>query len=293
MIIATWNVNSLPARLAHVTRWLQSAQPDVLCLQEIKCTDERFPREAFAEIGYHVAAHGQRTYNGVAILARTEPKDVQRGFGLNSNNLNQANSNESNLNHASFDESGLNESNLTAVDNAVDDFDDSQARLIAAKIAGVRVIDVYCPNGQSVGSAKYEYKLNWFARLQEFIEASCGREEQIALCGDFNIAPDDRDVHNPAAWAGKVLVSAAERAAFEALKEWGFSDAFRVLHDEAGVYSWWDYRGGDFRRNAGLRIDHILISDQVRERLKRVWIDAEPRAWERPSDHTPVLAEFE
>lgn len=260
MLIATWNVNSVTVRLPHVLKWLAAAKPDVLCLQEIKCTDERFPREAFAEIGYHSATHGQRTYNGVAILARTEARDVVRGFGV--------------------------------LRDGEDDFSDAQARLIAATIEDVRVINVYVPNGARVGSEKYVYKLKWFERFKTFIETNYGRSENIVVCGDFNIAPDDRDVHNPAAWVGSVLVSEPEREALEELKEWGFTDSFRLHNKEAEFFSWWDYRSGDFRRNAGARIDHVLISDALVPRSVKTWIDVEPRRWERPSDHTPVVAEF-
>ncbi|MCP9493006.1 MAG: exodeoxyribonuclease III [Pyrinomonadaceae bacterium MAG19_C2-C3] len=260
MNIATWNVNSVTVRLPHVLRWLIERTPDVVCLQEIKCTDERFPREAFAEIGYHAATHGQRTYNGVAILSRTEARDVVRGF----------------------DVSGDDE----------DDFSDVQARLIAATIEGVRVVNVYVPNGARVGSEKYVYKLRWLERFKTFIETNYGRDENIVVCGDFNIAPDDRDVHNPAAWAGSVLVSEPEREALDELKEWGFTDSFRLHEKQAEYFSWWDYRSGDFRRNAGARIDHVLISDGLISRSVKTWIDVEPRRWERPSDHTPVIAEL-
>ncbi len=258
MLIATWNVNSIAARLPLVVRWLNEARPDVVCLQEIKCTEDKFPREALAEIGYESAAHGQRTYNGVAILSRTPLVDVECGFNLQT-----------------------------------DDFDDSQSRLIAATIDDVRVINVYVPNGASVGSDKYIYKLNWFERLRDYVETNYGRDENVLMCGDFNVAPEDRDVHDPAAWKGSVLTSEPERAALDEIKEWGLTDAFRLHTADGGHFSWWDYRGGDFRRNAGLRIDHILISDSLVERSTRTWIDTAPRRWERPSDHTPVVAEFE
>ncbi len=260
MNIATWNVNSVTVRLPHVLKWLMERKPDVVCLQEIKCTDERFPGEAFAEIGYHYATHGQRTYNGVAILSRREARDIVRGFGVSG--------------------------------DGEDDFSDVQARLIGATIEDVRVINVYVPNGARVGSDKYVYKLRWFERFKTFIEMNYGRSENIVVCGDFNIAPDDRDVHNPAAWAGGVLVSEPERQALDELKEWGFTDSFRLHNKEAEFFSWWDYRSGDFRRNAGARIDHVLISDTLISRSIKTWIDIEPRGWERPSDHTPVIAEL-
>jgi len=260
VLIATWNVNSVIVRLPHVLKWLTAAKPDVLCLQEIKCTDERFPREAFAEIGYHAATHGQRTYNGVALLSRAMPSDVVRGFAVSS--------------------------------DGEDDFSDLQSRLIAATIEGVRVVNVYVPNGARVGSEKYVYKLRWLERFKTFIEMNYGRDENIVVCGDFNIAPDDRDVHNPAAWAGSVLVSEPERGALDELIEWGFTDSFRLHNKEADFFSWWDYRSGDFRRNLGARIDHVLISDTLISRSIKTWIDFEPRGWERPSDHTPVIAEL-
>ena len=204
MKIATWNVNSIKARLPLVLRWLAERQPDVVCLQETKCRDERFPFEALAEIGYQSESFGQRTYNGVAILARTSIENVQRGF-----------------------------------DDGDDD--DTQSRLIAGTIEGVRIVNVYCPNGQRIGSDKYIYKLRWFERLREYFENSCGRDEEILVCGDFNVAPEDRDVHDPIAWRGHVLVSEAERAALEEIKEWGFIDAFRLRTRAGGHYTWLDY----------------------------------------------------
>lgn len=255
MKIATWNVNSVGARLPLVVRWLRERQPDVLCLQETKCTNERFPHSTFAELGYTSESFGQRTYNGVAILARASVENVQRGFG--------------------------------------DDIEDAQSRLIAGTIGGVRIVNVYVPNGQSVGSDKYLYKLAWFDRLREFFETRYGRDEPVLLCGDFNVAPEDRDVHDPQLWRGRVLVSAPERAALDEIKEWGFVDAFRQHTSASGHYTWWDYRGGSFRSNEGLRIDHILTTEPLAARSTHVWIDIEPRRWERPSDHALVIAEFE
>ena len=253
MIIATWNVNSVIARLPLVLKWLGQARPDVLCLQETKCVDDRFPAREFEEIGYRAEVFGQPTYNGVAILSRTPLTDVQRGFP--------------------------------------DDDVSAHARLIAATVGGVRVVNVYVPNGQSVGSEKYDFKLGWMRRLREFFDEECWADDDVLLCGDFNVAPEDRDVHDPRLWRGKILCSERERAALGEVKDWGFTDAFRARTEEDGHYSWWDYRAGSFRRNNGLRIDHIWVSEPLAGRALRSWIDKEPRGWERPSDHTPVLVE--
>jgi exodeoxyribonuclease-3 len=254
MKLATWNVNSIIARLPLVTKWLAAAQPSVLCLQELKCTDEKFPAEAFAELGYGSISFGQKTYNGVAIIARSELTNVQRGFA--------------------GDEEG------------------AHARLLAATVEGVRVVNVYIPNGAFVGSDKYRFKLEWMRRLRAFFDESYDEQDSVLLCGDFNVAPEERDVHDPEQWEGRILFSKRERAALNEIKDWGFIDAFRLHTDEAGHFSWWDYRQGSLRRNAGLRIDHIWTSAKLAARCKASWIDKEPRGWERPSDHTPVLAEF-
>lgn len=259
MQIATWNVNSVIARLPVVLRWLERVRPDVLCLQETKCTDERFPHADFSAIGYHTAHWGAPAYNGVAILSRTAMEDVRQGFG-----------------------SEVDETNPLAL----------QPRLLVATVAGINIVNVYIPNGQSVGTEKYGYKLRWLESLQNFFDENFGRDEDVLLCGDFNVAPDERDVHDPQAWQGRILCSDAERAGVETLKEWGLIDAFRLHTSEAGHFSWWDYRRGDFHRDAGLRIDHIWVSEPLAERSTRTWIDKEPRGWERPSDHTPVVAEF-
>ncbi len=255
MKLATWNVNSVLARLPLVTKWLREAQPDVLCLQELKCTDDKFPADAFGELGYQSASYGQRTYNGVAILARGELTDVQRGFP--------------------------------------DDEEGSHARLLGATVEGVRIVNVYVPNGAFVGSDKYRFKLEWMRRLRAFFDEhyESGAQE-VLLCGDFNVAPEERDVHDPELWEGRILFSRRERAALGEIKDWGFVDAFRLHTDAGGHFSWWDYRQGSFRRNAGLRIDHIWTSPKLAARCRASWIDKEPRAWERPSDHTPVVAEF-
>ncbi|HVF54844.1 MAG TPA: exodeoxyribonuclease III [Pyrinomonadaceae bacterium] len=254
MKIATWNVNSVLARLPLVLRWLGSARPDVLCLQETKCADERFPAKEFAELGYHSELFGQPTYNGVAILSRTKATDVRRGFP--------------------------------------DAEEGAHARLLAATVEGVRVVNVYVPNGAFVGSDKYDFKLAWMRRLREFFDDEYWTDDEVLLCGDFNVAPEDRDVHDPEQWRGKILFSRSEREALQEIKDWGFEDAFRLHEKGGGFYSWWDYRAGSFRRNTGLRIDHIWVSEPLGKRCKSVWIDKEPRGWERPSDHTPVVAEF-
>jgi exodeoxyribonuclease III len=254
MKLATWNVNSITARLPLVLQWVEAATPDVLCMQEIKCTDDKFPAEAFAELGYQSEAFGQPTYNGVAIVSRFPIEDVRRGFP-------EA-------------EPG------------------AHSRLIAAKIQGINVVNVYVPNGSTVGSEKYIFKLNWMNRLRLFFKELYKQTDPVLVCGDFNVAPEDRDVHDPLAWRGNVLVSPKERVSLEKIKEWGFIDAFRLHTDAGGFYSWWDYRQGAFQKNDGLRIDHIWVTKALADACKQSWIDKAPREWERPSDHTPVLAEF-
>ncbi|MEN3334439.1 MAG: exodeoxyribonuclease [Blastocatellia bacterium] len=252
--LATWNVNSIAARLPLVTRWLAEAQPDALCLQEIKCTDDRFPAEEFAALGYESTVFGQRTYNGVAILSRAKCQDVQRGFP--------------------------------------DDSAEAQARLLAGTIDGVRIVNVYIPNGQAVGTDKYAFKLDWMRRLREFFDTQYKAGQQVLLCGDFNVAPEDRDVHNPKLWENRVLFSKPERAALAEIKAWGFTDAFRLHNDEPKQFSWWDYRISAFKRNLGLRIDHIWTTKRLAERTTSAAIDKAPRAWERPSDHAPVIVDI-
>jgi exodeoxyribonuclease-3 len=255
MKIATWNVNSVLARLPVVTRWLEATRPDVLCLQETKCTDDKFPVDAFAELGYKSETFGQRTYNGVAILSRSLCTEVQRGFH--------------------------------------DDDESAHARLLAATVEGVRIVNVYIPNGAFVGSDKYRFKLEWMQRLRAFFDEHYSQNAPVLLCGDFNVAPEERDVHDPEQWQGRILFSKRERAALAKIGDWGFEDAFRLHIEESGHFSWWDYRAGSFRRNAGLRIDHIWVSPPLAAHCSASWIDQEPRGWERPSDHTPVIAEFD
>lgn len=260
--IASWNVNSIGVRLPQVTRWLQSLPaetwPDVLCFQEIKCIDAKFPAEAFANLGYQSLIYGQPAYNGVAILVREALAGtigrVQKGF--------------------------------------LDDTEESQRRLLLAEVAGVQVVNVYIPNGQAVGSEKYVFKLDWLGRLRAFLDAQCDPAQPLALCGDYNVAPDPIDVHDPAAWEGHVLFSLPERAAMQHVKDWGLHDTFRELYPETEAFSWWDYRQAAFRRNMGLRIDHIWVTPSLRAVCQEVVIDREPRTWEKPSDHAPVVARF-
>jgi len=254
VIVATWNVNSVLARLPLVLRWLERARPDVLCLQETKCADERFPAAEFAALGYRAEAHGQPTYNGVAILARAPIEDARRGMP--------------------------------------DDEEGAHARVLAATVGGVRLVNVYVPNGQAVGTEKYEFKLRWLRRLRAYFDEEFWADDEVLVCGDFNVAPEDRDVYDPQLWRGRILFSRPERERLEELRGWGFTDAFRLHTKEGGHYSWWDYRAGSFRQNHGLRIDHVWVSEPLAGRCTRCWIDREPRGWERPSDHTPVLAEF-
>jgi exodeoxyribonuclease-3 len=251
--IATWNVNSLKVRLPHVLEWLESANPDVLVLQEIKQQTEAFPGEAFTEAGYRSVASGQKTYNGVAVVSRGKPLDLVTDFP---------------------------------------GFEDPQRRVLAATINGVRVVNLYVPNGSSVGSEKYAYKLGWLKALQGFLQSELKSHDKLVVLGDFNIAPDDRDVYDPEKWGDDILCSPLERQALGELIELGLSDVYRQFEQPEGTFSWWDYRAAGFRRNAGLRIDLILASKSLADICEASYIDKEPRTWERPSDHTPVIAEF-
>ena len=253
MRLATWNVNSLKVRLPHLLDWLATNPVEVMCLQETKQQDADFPAEALQAAGYYSAFSGQKTYNGVAILSREPLVEVQYG---------------------------------------IPDFEDEQKRVVAATVGDVRVVCVYVPNGQSVGSDKYGYKLKWLAALNDWLRAELVRHPQLALLGDYNIAPEDRDVYDPAGWQGQILVSEAEREAFHQLESLGLKDSFRLFEQPEKSYSWWDYRMMAFRRNLGLRIDHILLSDALASRCKSCEIDRAPRKLERPSDHTPVIAEI-
>jgi exodeoxyribonuclease III len=260
MRIATWNVNSLRVRLPQLLEWLAVSTPDVVALQETKLPDDAFPTAELNAAGYNAAFNGQKTYNGVALLART-------------------------TGHAA----GM----LADVSRGIPGLDDHQRRVIAASVGDLRVINVYVPNGQSVDSDKYQYKLGWLQALRQYLAAELLRCPQLVVLGDFNVAPEDRDVHDPIAWQGSVLVSQPERAALKALLEAGFHDVFRRFEQPEKSYSWWDYRQGAFRRNAGLRIDLILASAAMAAHCTASEIDREPRRVERASDHAPVLATFD
>ncbi len=253
MKIATWNVNSLNVRLPQVIAWLAEAQPDVLALQETKLIDEKFPVAEVAAAGYQVVFSGQKTYNGVAILSKQPPAAVVK------------------------DIPGL---------------DDPQRRIVAALCGDMRILNLYIPNGESVESDKYQYKLGWLEKINTFIAAEIKRYPRLVVLGDFNIAPEDKDVHDPQRWAGKVLCSDPEREAFQRLLATGLCDTFRLFDQTEQQFSWWDYRMNAFRRNMGLRIDHILASTPLCEQCHSCVIDKGPRKNERPSDHTPVIAEF-
>ena len=253
MKIATWNVNSLKARLPHVLEWLSASDPDVLALQEIKQLTEAFPLETFSALGYNAAVSGQRTYNGVATLGRGPLSD-------------------------------------SVTDIA--DFEDPERRVLATTVQGIRIVNLYVPNGQRLASEKYEYKLRWLAALRGFLAAEMTAHENLVVLGDFNIAPADRDVYDPVDWGDGILCSGPERAALQELLELGLVDVFRQFPQPDQTFSWWDYRAGRFRRNAGLRIDLILASPAMAKRCTASYVDREPRTWERPSDHTPVVAEF-
>lgn len=253
MKLATWNVNSLKVRLPQVLQWLTDNPVDVLCLQETKTTDDKFPVAEIEAAGYQVVFSGQRTYNGVAILSRHPITEVVKNNPL---------------------------------------FADEQQRLIAATINGVRVICAYVPNGQAVDSDKYRYKLAWLQAFEAWVGAELALHPNLAVLGDYNIAPADADVHDPVLWQGQVLVSEPERAAFQRLCGLNLADAFRLFEQAPKLYSWWDYRQMAFRRNMGLRIDHILLSAPLAARCTACLIDKLPRKWEQPSDHTPVVAEL-
>ena len=253
MRLATWNVNSLKVRLPHVADWLAAHQPDVLCLQETKTEDDKFPLEAIKAAGYHALYSGQKTYNGVALLSRAPGADVQAG---------------------------------------IPNFADEQKRVLAATYGDVRVVCVYIPNGESVESDKYQYKLKWLAALTEWLGAEIKKYPKLALLGDYNIAPEDRDVWDVKDWEGKVLFSAPERAAFNGLVSLGLKDSFRLFDQPERSFTWWDYRMNAFRRKLGLRIDHILLTEPLAQACAACAVDIEPRKLERPSDHAPVFADL-
>ncbi len=248
-----WNVNSLKARLPHVLQWLDDHRPDVLALQETKLQDENFPAQAFIDRGYHAVFAGEKTYNGVALISKTPPQVLH---------------------------------------TELPGFADPQKRVLGALVDGVCVVNLYVPNGSETGSEKYAYKLEWLERLDAFIGELQQRGDKLLLMGDFNIAPGDEDVHDPAAWRDKVLCSRPEREALARLLARGFTDAYRLFEQEANSFSWWDYRAGGFAQNRGLRIDLILADAGLSRRCADCWIDTAPRGLERPSDHAPVAAEF-
>ncbi|MEO1234694.1 MAG: exodeoxyribonuclease III [Myxococcota bacterium] len=255
MKIATWNVNSMRAREDLVLDWIETHEPDIVCLQETKVTDQEFPEDAFGDLDYDVVYYGQQSYNGVAIAAREELEDVVRGFP----------------------------------GDGVDD----ERRLIAATVGGIRVIDIYLPNGQSYASKKYRDKLDWMDQLQAFIDSGPGPETPVVLLGDFNIAPRDIDVHEDYATGEELFVSGEERARFQRLLDWGLTDSVLHFDKAAKQFTWWDYRAAAFERNLGMRIDHILVSKPILDRSRGIFIDREARAAEGPSDHCPVILELD
>ncbi|MBS3958748.1 MAG: exodeoxyribonuclease III [Xanthomonadaceae bacterium] len=256
MQIASWNVNSLNARLEHLRAWLGSRRPELVALQETKLEDHRFPDAEIAALGYRSLFAGQKTYNGVALLART---DAVPGFA--------------------------------DVQVGIPGFEDGQKRVLAASVGELRIVNLYVVNGQAVGSDKYDYKLRFLDALHDWLAEEIRRYPRLVVLGDFNIAPDDRDVHDPVAWnETSILTSTAERAALRRLFELGLADSYRLRHDHGGAFSWWDYRAAGFRRDLGLRIDLVLLSGALAARCSGAAIDREPRGWERPSDHAPVLA---
>ena len=255
MKIASWNVNSLNVRLPHLQQWLSDFAPDVVGLQETKLEDHRFPDDALAAAGYRSVFHGQKTYNGVALLARDRA--------------------------------------LEDVQVAIPGFEDPQARAIAATVDGVRVINLYVVNGQDIGTDKYDYKLRWLDAVHGWVADELKRYPKLVVMGDFNIAPDDRDVHDPAVWNNDhILTSTAERAALQRLLDLGLHDGFRLHNEDAGIFSWWDYRQAAFRRDLGLRIDLTLVSDALKATTTAAGIDRTPRTWDRASDHAPAFVEL-
>lgn len=255
VIVATWNVNSIRARLERAVAWLGKARPDVVCLQELKVVDELFPADVLAEAGYHSAVLGQKTYNGVAVLSRTAPDETVRGLS--------------------------------------DGVDDPQARLVGCRFGPAWVYSVYVPNGGAIGTEKFTYKLDWLARLRAMLADRHDPADEVLVCGDFNVAPGDGDVANPADWADSVLCVDEVRRAFGELVDWGLVDVFRQAHPEGGVYSWWDYRNLGFPRNDGLRLDHILATASLAGRCSAVEVDRDERKGKKPSDHAPVVGWFE
>ena len=254
MKIASWNINSLRKRQERLLLWLAEMDPDIVCLQETKCTDEQFPAAALHDAGYAAVFHGQKSYNGVAILAKEEPRAVRMGF--------------------------------------CDEVEDDQARVIAANVGDLRIISIYAPNGQAVGSAAYVYKLAWYQRLTNCLREKEGALERLVLCGDFNVAPNDEDVHDPALWRGAIMCSAEERGAFRSVCAVGLVDTLRLHHPEPGIFSWWDYRMLSFPKNRGLRIDAVLAGSELAPKCTDAGVDRAMRKGKDPSDHAPIWAEF-
>ncbi len=255
MKIATWNVNSIRLRLDQVLEWLNATGTDVVCVQETKVDDENFPLQPIVDAGFHVAFFGQKSYNGVAIISRYEIADVQKGFP--------------------------------------EDDDESPKRLIAATINGVRIVNTYIPNGTELWTDKFTFKLDWLQRLRRMFDEDCDLNSNVLLCGDFNVAPEELDVWSVPQWTGKLHFSKPERAAIDHVKKWGFVDVFRKLNGDLQEFSWWNYREGAWQRNQGLRIDHIWVSPPLADKCTGCWIDKSPRGQEKPSDHTPVVADFD
>jgi exodeoxyribonuclease-3 len=253
MKIASWNVNGIRARIDHVVAWIKENQPDVLALQETKVMDEMFPHEPFEAISYAVEAFGQKSYNGVANITKNTSDDTSKGMA---------------------------------------GFNDPQTRVISTTHDGIRVVNVYVPNGQAIGTEKFLYKLEWLSHLKNMLENDLKEYPKMIVLGDFNIAPRDEDIHDPNEWADKILCSDQERSAFEEILSLGFHDSFRLFEKGSGFYSWWDYRAAAYRRGLGLRIDLLLASDELKSACKKGYIDEKPRALEKPSDHTPVVIEI-
>lgn len=255
MKIATWNVNSINVRIPQLVEWLLAAQPDVVCVQETKTIDENFPEVVLAEAGYQAAYTGQKSYNGVAILSKFPIEDVQLNFP--------------------------------------GDDEDAPKRMIAATVRGVRIVNTYIPNGSELWSDKFNFKLDWLMRLRKYFDDTCDPNSDVLLCGDFNVAHLEQDVWNPGAYAGRLHFSKPERAAIEYVRQWGFEDVFRKLNGDVVEFSWWDYRAGSWQKNHGLRIDHIWTTPTLAETTRSCVIDKTPRYLDLPSDHAPVVAEFE
>jgi len=255
LTVATWNINSIRARLDRLVAWLERRSPDVVCLQETKVEEEKFPSLELEGVGYRAAIYGQKSYNGVAILSRTDPVEVDRGLG--------------------------------------DGVDDDEARLVAATVSGVRVVSAYVPLGTAVGTDRWMYKLEWFARLRDYLDARHAPTERVLVCGDLNVAPEDRDVARPDEWAASVLCHETARDAFRRLTTWGLVDTMRIRDEGPGPFSWWDYRMLAFPKGNGLRLDHILATPPMAERLREAYVDRDERKGKKPSDHAPVMAVFD